>query len=123
MAILSKEKILEYLPSLFETNLKGQVEIFKKLEKILIFDEGFIYFANPDSLQLKYSYIKHSNYPLENVFNLNKTAKDLIFNKNPKILDNEDKIINLLELPNFNQNSYILAKLQIKSIVFGVIVL
>ena len=58
MTLLSPEKIIEYLPCLFETNLKGQVDIFKKLEKILIFDEGFIYFANPDSLQLKYSYKK-----------------------------------------------------------------
>ena len=123
MAILSKEKILEYLPSLFETNLKGQVNIFQKLERILIFDEGFIYFANPDSLQLKYSYKKHTDYPLENTFNLNKTTKDFVFNKNPKILTNNDKIISLLKLANLTQNSYILAKLQIKSTVFGVIVL
>ena len=123
MAILSIEKILEYLPSLFETNLKGQINIFQKLEHILIFDEGFIYFANPDSLQLKYSYKKHVNYQIENTFNLNKQTKDFIFNKNPKILTNTDNIIDLLELMNLNQNSYILAKLQIKSTVFGVIIL
>ena len=53
MAVLSTEKLLQYLPDLFETDLKGEVNIFRKLENILIFDEGFIYFANPDSLQLR----------------------------------------------------------------------
>ena len=123
MAILSKEKILEYLPSLFETDLKGQVNIFKKLENMLIFDEGFIYFANPDSLQLKFCYKKHNDYLLEKVFDINKSVKESVFNKNPKILNNNDKLIKLLELEKFNQNSYIMAKLKIKSTVFGVIVL
>lgn len=123
MAILSTEKILEYIPSLFETDVKGQVNIFRKLEKILIFDEGFIYFANPDSLQLKYCYNMHDNYNIDSLYKLNKTIKDFIFNKNGKILSNNDKIINLLDIERFGLNSYIISKLQIKSTVFGIIVL
>ena len=72
MALISADKIVEYLPSLFETDLNGEVDIFRKLEKILCFDEGFIYFANPDSLQLKYSYKKHKDYKIESVFDLKK---------------------------------------------------
>ena len=84
MAVLSTENLLQYLPDLFETDLKGEVNIFRKLENILIFDEGFIYFANPDSLQLKYCYKKHNDYLKDTVFNLNKDVKDLVFNKKGK---------------------------------------
>ena len=58
MPLLSPDKILKFLPSLFELNLssdKAGIEIFRKLEKLLIFDEGFIFYTNPDSLQLKNS--------------------------------------------------------------------
>lgn len=123
MAVLSTEKLLEYLPDLFETDLKGEINIFRKLENILVFDEGFIYFANPDSLQLKYSYKKHNDYLKESVFSLNKDTKDFIFNKKGKILSDKDKLVGFLELNKFNQKSFIVSKLQIKSTVFGVIVL
>lgn len=123
MAVLSTEKMLEYLPNLFETDIKGEVNIFNKLENILIFDEGFIYYANPDSLQLKFCYKKHNDYLSENVFNLNKSIKEFVFNKKGKIFSSKDKFIELLELNKYGQNSYIVSKLQIKSTVFGVIVL
>ncbi len=122
MTLLSPEKIIEYLPCLFETNLKGQVDIFKKLEKILIFDEGFIYFANPDSLQLKYSYKKRSEYNIDSIYNIDKQIKDFIFKKEGKILS-QSKLINLLNLDNLNHKSYIVSKLSIKSTVFGIIIL
>ena len=77
--LLSNEKILEYIPAFFETNITGNIDIFRKIEKIINFDEGFIYFANPDSLQLKYSYKKHNNYTTNNLFNINKDTKDFIF--------------------------------------------
>ena len=123
MAVLSTEKLLQYLPDLFETDLKGEVNIFRKLENILIFDEGFIYFANPDSLQLKYCYKKHNDYLKDTVFNLNKDVKDLVFNKKGKILSENDKFVKLIKLDKFCHKSYIVSKLQIKSTVFGVIVL
>ncbi len=123
MAVLSTEKLLQYLPDLFETDLKGEVNIFRKLENILIFDEGFIYFANPDSLQLKYCYKKHNDYLKDTVFNLNKDVKDLVFNKIGKILSENDKFVKLIKLDKFCHKSYIVSKLQIKSTVFGVIVL
>jgi len=50
MALLSSEEILKLVPSLFDLDLER--DIFRKLEKVLIFDEGFIYYANPDSLHL-----------------------------------------------------------------------
>lgn len=122
MALLSTEKILEYIPSLFETDIKGNVDIFKKLEKILVFDEGFIYFANPDSLQLKYSYKKHSEYKIEYVFNIDKQVKDSVFD-NSKELKAQQALLNTLFLTKFELNSFIISKLRIKSTVFGLIVL
>ncbi len=123
MALLNIEKILNYIPELFETDLKGQVDIFKKLEKILIFDEGFIYFANPDSLQLKYSYKMHQNYIKEKVFKLTKPLNDFIFSKGGKIFTDSDELSELLEFNDFKLNSFMVSKLQIKSTVFGIIVL
>ena len=121
MAILSTEKFIKYIPELFSTDVQGQIDIFKKLEKLLVFDEGYIYFANPDSLQLKYSYKKSKN--IDKVFSINGGIKDLVFNSESKILSNNDKLINILELSGLNQKSFIIAKLLIKSTVFGIILL
>ena len=64
---MTKQKIedtLKIIPSLFEINLNNDKDgkyIFEKLSQILDFDEAFIYFLNPESLQLKYSYKEHKN--------------------------------------------------------------
>ena len=127
MALLSIEKTLKYLPKLFETDVNGQIDIFKKLEKILVFDEGFIYYANPDSLQLKYSYKKHKEYKLNDVFLIDNKHKEFVFSNESVIINsdnNDDSVINRLNLNEITSNkSYIISKLQIKSTVFGIVVL
>ena len=58
MGKITLEQTVKLIPSLFEVNLnvdKGGKCIFEKLLQILDFDEGFIYFLNPESLQLKYT--------------------------------------------------------------------
>lgn len=126
MPIISSEKILELVPSLFEINLnsdKTGVNIFRKLEKMLVFDEGFIYFINPESLQLKYSYKKHANYEEEKVFPMGAEIKKFAFSKDGKIVDGDSKFVETIELKGSRQNSYIVSKISIKSTVFGLIVL
>lgn len=123
MALLTSDKILKLIPSLFEIDLNSGVNIFRKLEKILIFDEGFIYYANPDSLQLKYSYKNHSHYDLETTFKLNAELKNFIFSKNGKLCEDDDKLIETIELKGSRQKSYIISKIFLKSTVFGIIVL
>ena len=126
MALLSSEKIIEYLPNLFETNVDGEVNIFKKIEKFLVFDEGFIYYANPDSLQFKFGYKKHDDYLPESVFNLPPKEKEFVFSKEGKVLnvsENQPEIIKQIGLDKFNFGSYLIAKLSIKSTVYGIIVL
>ncbi len=123
MALMTSDKILEYLPNLFETDIKGDVEIFKNLEKFLVFDEGYIFYANPNSLQLKYFYKKHPNYYKDLVFDIDKNTKDFIFSKESIICDDTHNIILEIGLNGANQHSYIISKLAIKSTVFGIIIL
>lgn len=123
MTTVSSDEILKILPSLFDIDFNGSMTLFRKLDKFLIFDEGFIYYANPDSLQLKYSYKKHSEYNIDSVFNLDSNLKKFIFSKNGRILDDSAKLINALNLSQFNQKSFLVAKISIKSTVFGIIVL
>ena len=123
MALLSSEKILKLVPSLFETDINNSADVFRKLEKILIFDEGFIYFLNPDSLQLKYTYKKHSNYEIDKTFKLNSNLKHFAFSKEGKIFYAYSEFVEAVELQGSRQKSYILSKISIKSTVFGIILL
>ncbi len=122
MPLLNSDKILELIPSLFELNLSSS-NIFRKFEKILVFDEGFIFFANPDSLQLKYSYKKHLNYEIEKTFALSQSLKKFIFTNEGKIIDGESELVKAIELEGSRQNSYLVSKIAIKSTVFGIVVL
>lgn len=115
MALLSPDKLLDYIPKLFETNIKGDVDIFKKLENILVFEDGYIFYANPDSLQLKYSYKKSSK--IDSVY---KTSEDFIFSRDGGIFDTKNKLIKDLSL---NGKSFLVSKLAIKSAVYGAVIL
>ena len=123
MALLTSEKILKLIPSLFETDLNNERHLFKNFEKILAFDEGFIYYANPDSLQLKYSYKNHANYEKEVTFKLDTKLKKFIFSKNGEITDEASDLVKTIELEGTSQKSYIVSKISIKSTVFGIVVL
>ena len=117
---------IEKIPSLFEIDLnsdKSGQEIFNKLSSIIGFDEGFIYFLNPESLQLKYSYKNHANYKPETVFPFPEKDKKKLFDKAGKILAQGDNFLKLVKLDSLSKKSYILAKVAIKSTVFGVILL
>ena len=119
MPLISKERVLKEIPSMFEINLnidKAGIQIFRKLEKILLFDEGFIYYSNPDSLQLKYSYKNHKKYKQEQIYNIGSNEKKQIFSKSGYICNSEHPIIKCLDLSELNQNSYIIAKISIKSV-------
>ena len=123
MALLTSEKILKLIPLLFEIDLNSERHLFKNFEKILSFDEGFIYYANPDSLQLKYCYKKHANYEKEATFKLNSDLKKFIFSKNSEITDETSDLVKTIELEGSSQKSYLISKISIKSTVFGIVVL
>lgn len=120
------EEILQKIPELFEINLntdKDGISVFEKLTQFIKFDEAFIYFLNPNSLQLKYSYKKHANYCVNDVFSLSNTVKEQIYSKKSEILFSDSDIIKSVKLGELKKKSYIIAKLNIKSTVFGIILL
>ena len=123
MALLTSEKILKMIPSLFETDLNSERHLFKKFEKVLLFDEGYIFYANPESLQLKYSYKKHANYEIDSTFDITGDLKEFIFSKESTILDETTPLIKTIGLNGTSQKSYIVSKIFIKSTVFGIVVL
>ncbi len=123
---MKSEKFIEIIPSFFEINLnidKTGETIFKKLSNIIEFDEAFIYFTNPESLQLKYSYKNHNNYKTDTIFNITAKSKKRIFEKNGEIIKNNDDLLNTVGLGELNKKSYIMSKLSIKSTIFGIILL
>lgn len=120
------ESFIKTIPELFEINLKTDKNgstVFQKLEKVISFDEGFIYFVNPDSLQLKYSYKQHNNYKINEIFPLETKLKKSVFSKNGEILPANSEFLKLVGLSELKKKSYILAKISIRSTVFGVILL
>lgn len=123
MTLISYDRILKYLPSLFESNVKGEIDIFKKLEKILAFNEAFIYYANPESLQLKYSYNSIEDKRIDSIYNLNTEENGFVFSKDSCITDTNNSIINKLKLGEYGLKSFLISKLSIKSTVFGIIIL
>ena len=101
MPKISYSDILNTFPSFFETNLNeksGAQVIFENLEKIFEFDDAFIYFANPESLQLKYSYNEYKTYSTDITFSFNPRQKKLIFSEDNFIADSSHPIVKMLKL-------------------------
>ena len=126
MTISKQEKFLNLLPDLYEINLNSKNQsdtIFEKFKQFIDFDEGFIYFLNADSLQLKYSYKNHANYKVEDKFYFQEDFKNFLFTKEAVVLDKKSEFIKIVNLDELNKKSYIVAKIFIKSIIFGVVLL
>lgn len=120
------ENVLKLIPSLFEVNLntdKAGITVFNKLEKLVSFDEGFIYYLNPDSIQLKYSYKEHGNYKVNETFPIEQGIKQNLFSQNGEILYSESEFLKNVGLSELRKKSYILSKISIKGTVFGLILL
>ena len=126
MSKTSIEETLKLIPTLFEINLNSDTSgkiIFDKLSQIIEFDEGFIYFLNPESIQLKYSFKGHQNYKVNSIFEISSGLKKQLFEKTGKLLLPDDEMIKTVGLAELKKKSYILAKISVKSTVFGVILL
>lgn len=118
----NNKNILNIIPDLFETNLqndKDGMSLFNKLSNIFRYDEGYIYFISPDTIELKYSFpVKKDN----NISNLPYKFKQELFSKEGKIANKEDEFINYLGL-NDALNTFLISKISIKSTVFGFVLL
>ena len=120
------EEALKLIPTLFEINLNTDKDgnaIFRKLSNLVYFDEGFIYYLNPESLQLKYTYKKHANYNLNETFSLSSNLKKELFTPTGKIYSADSELIKTVGLSELKKKSYIVGKICIKSTVFGIVLL
>ncbi len=125
MSKISLHDALNIFPQFFETNLNDKddvVGIFEKLSKIFEFTDAFIYYINPESLQLKYSYKEYSTYTPESLFRFNQREKKYIYSEDNYLCDDNHPIIKLLKIRG-NDCNYAISKLIIKSTVFGLLVL
>ena len=123
---MSANDFLKLIPSLFEINLNNDKHgktIFEKLAEFVSFDEGFIYFLSPEAMQLKYTYKNHSNYKIDDVFDIPQKYKKKLFDKSGEILSQGSDFLKIVKLDELNKKSYILAKISIRSTVFGIILL
>ena len=123
---MKEQDFIKIIPTLFEIDLNSDKSgsiIFDKIRQILNFDEGFIYFANPDSLQLKYSYKNHANYKINALFPIVGNIKKKVFDKKGEILNQRADFLKVIGLDKLNKKSYLIAKISIKSTVFGIILL
>ncbi len=125
MPKISNKEVLNIFPLFFETNLNekhGADGIFEKLGRIFEFTDAFIYYINPDSLQLKYSFKNYSSYEIDSTFPFGGRQKKLIYSEDNYIADDNNPIIKLLKIQGSECN-YAISKLTIRSTVFGIIVL
>lgn len=122
MAKLNEKELLKGLPSLFRINLKSDkegVNIFQKLSEIFEFDFGYVYYLNPDTVQLKYSNINKEL--IDSTYKISKSDMSFLYSDKGCILDEKSSIIKSLNF--IGGKSYILHKLGIGQTIFGFIVL
>lgn len=115
---------IELLPMFFDSQLQLDVHgagIFEPLKKIIDFDEGYIFFLNPDSINLQYLYSLHRIISVGDVFLINDEIKSDLFSYGTFLLAKDNSLIKLLKL--VENNSFIISKLIIKNTVFGFILL
>lgn len=118
------KKAIECLPDLFESQLQFDsfgAGIFEPLRNIIDFDEAFVFFLNPDNINLKYIFSKNRDFSVGDNFLINTKVKQTLFSKFNQILDSKDSLVKLLKL-GYNK-SFLLIKLVIRSTVYGFILL
>lgn len=118
------KKTVEYLPMFFECQLQFDpygAGIFEPLRKIIDFDEAYIFFLNPDSVQLKYLFGKNRRHAIDDIFPADFDIKRELFTLDNKIFDSNGKLIRLLDLQ--HNNSFLTSKLVIRNTVYGFVLL
>jgi signal transduction histidine kinase len=121
MAKLNESDLIEYIPSLFEINLKSDKsgeDIFNKLRDIFEFDYACIYYLNPESVQLKYTSM--NSELIDSVYKPSKKDMEFLYSDKDKILTNKSSIVKSLNI--VGAKSFMLQKISVGCTVFGFIV-
>lgn len=118
------KKTIEYLPMFFDTQLQFDpygVGIFEPLQKIINFDQGYVFFSNPDSIQLKYLYGKDRRYEIGDSFSIDNNIKSKLFSVSNIFFGSENELVKLLNLETYK--SFLILKLVIRNTVYGFVLL
>lgn len=115
---------IELLPSFFDAHLhldEHGTGVFESLNKIIAFDEAFIFFLNPESISLRYQFSNVRKYYIGDVFPIDTKMNADLFSDSSLFVQNNDSLIKLLSLN--DNNSFLITKLIIKNTVFGFVLL
>lgn len=118
------QKAIKAIPNFFDSSSQfdsSGAGIFEPIRQIVNFDEGYIFFLNPDSISLKYIYGLHREIPIDTVFTLDSKTKNELFNQGNISLKNSHNLVKLLNLQ--VNKSFLLIKLIIKDSLFGFLLL
>ena len=118
------KKAIEYLPMFLDIQLQLDslgAGIFEPLKKIIDFDQGYIFFLNPDSIRLINIFKKERMSSVNEIFSINTKIKQDLFSLSSIILTPDNPLINLLKLQ--NNKSFLILKLIIRNTVYGFILL
>lgn len=114
------KKTVKYLPMLFDSKFQlnnSCTELFELLKNVIEFDEAYIFFLNPDSINLKQVFNRTSPYLPEDIIPINAETKQDLFSSENLIFNQNNPLIKLLKLE--NNNSFLTSKLIIKNTVYG----
>jgi len=115
---------IKYLPMFFENQHQLDMDgarLFDVMKKIVDFDEGYIFFLNPDSIQLKYAHNRSPGLLLEQVIFVNEKIKNNLFSQDSHICHETTPLVDLLKLG--HNKSILISKLAIRNTVYGFILL
>ena len=118
------QRAIKYLPTFFDNRLQIDAYgsgIFESLKKIIDFDEAYIFFLNPDSINLKYIYGESKEHSIDDSFPIDKDIKNDLFSTQNTIFDSKNNLARLLGLE--NNKSFLTSKLIIRETVYGFILL
>lgn len=118
------KKTIKYLSTFFDAQLEADSsggEVFEPLRNVIDFNDGYIFFLNPDDIVLKYSSANGRSSLAENSFPINGKLKKDLFSLANEILKPEHELIKLLKIK--ERNSFLISKLIIRNTVYGFILL
>lgn len=115
---------IKYLPQFFDNSNVVSVDgslLFGYIKKVVDFDEGYLFFVNPESIQLRFEANLSSKLSLEQVIFINEKIKNDLFSLANAIYSQSTPLTNLLGL-NHNK-SFLISKLAIRGTIYGFILL
>lgn len=118
------KKAIQCIPTFFENRIQPNslgAEIFEPLKRVIDFDEGYVFFTNPDSIRLKYIFAKDRKYSADDLFKIDERIKSELFSDQNLIITSDDPLVKFLKLK--NSQSFLILKLFIRDTVFGFILL